>query len=221
MSPQCSSTHALFSQIRHLHWSLSHTHTKTMFQRQKERQSRIQNTNSTSIPEKEVLWHCMFNYAVLLWLFFFCPLHSTVAERHCLCSASLLAPRRTAQHLGRLRTQLSIAAGPPPPKAGSCDHDRVGCAAGLVQLGIAEGEQERSTALIWLFLLLNLSDWGVLLRNKTISLEKEQWEKRKCWGGLPRLLLLRKWLDTGLSDWWWMAAFASLLCLYRWHTYII
>lgn len=158
MSPQCSSTHALFSQIRHLHWCLSRTHTKTMFQRQQERQSRIQNTSSTSVPEKEVLRHCMFNYAVLLRLFFFSPLYSTVAERHCLCSASLLAPRRTAQHLGQLRTQLSIAAGPPPPGAGGCDNDRTGCAAGLVQLGIAEEEQERSTALIWLFLLLNLSD---------------------------------------------------------------
>lgn len=49
---------------------LTHTHMKTMFQRQKERQSRILNTGSTSIPEKEELWRCMFNYAVPLWLIF-------------------------------------------------------------------------------------------------------------------------------------------------------
>lgn len=112
--------HALFSQIRYLHWSFSHTHMKTMFQRQKERQSRIQNTGSTGIPEKEIFWLCMFNYAVLLWIIFLLSIlfHSGRKSLPLWCysvfAPRLLAGAGSAQHLGQLPTQLSIAAGPSP-----------------------------------------------------------------------------------------------------------
>lgn len=172
MSSQCSFTHALFSQIQYLHWSLSHTRIKTAFQRRKERQSRMENTGSTSVPEKVVFWCCMFNYAVLLRLTSLLSIlfHSGITSLplHCF---SVFAPRLPAGACSR--TAPRPAPDPAQHRRGAAaargrflgtrhlqgrHNDRTGCCAtGLVQLGIAEEERQRNKALMWLFVLLNLS----------------------------------------------------------------
>lgn len=113
-----------------------------------------------------------------------------MAERHCLCTVSLFAPRLPAG--SGSRTAPRPAPDPAQHRRGAAAawgrwlrtqhlqgkyNDRTGCATGLVPLGIAEEERQRNKALMWLFVLLNLSGWGVLLRNKDLVIEGAMGEK--------------------------------------------